>query len=131
MANVCTSTIETGWVQLSEIAGYQRIKDFYLVGKINNPEAISCEISYNGKGEDLTPEPEEVISIDLNKILDRYSRGSTLSDITLWRFAPRRQRCSSMKLKFMIRCSSMELSAIKFGVQSVKETLPTTGAEVL
>lgn len=114
----------TGWIQLAEIENYQRIKEFYLIGRLLGLESIKCYISING-----IEDPIQQIIPDLGNQRGFTKngipvRGRSLDDKVNWLFEMREQKCSSMKIKFELRCRSAELTSFKFGVKVIDEAIP-------
>ena len=124
---VYTGVMETGWLQLSSIKNYQKIKSFFLIGRFKNLQSLCVYIYY-----DYSDFIRQVIPVNFNQIsepipnfdlgsprtgygLSDFSYGQpSSSDIRQFRFMLRRQKCSSIKLRFCVEAEEAVLSAFRF-----------------
>ena len=133
-----TGVMETGWIQLSSILNYQKIKSFFLLGKFKNLTELCVHVYY-----DYTDFIQQVIPVNFNQISNpipdrpfgssqkqyggvnnNFSFGqSSTDDIRQFRFMLQKQKCNSIKLKFCITAEKAVLSALRFQVR----VLPGSG----
>lgn len=124
---VYTGTMETGWLQLSSIKNYQKIKSFFLVGRFKNLRNLCVYIYYDYSDfiRQVIPVNFEQISFPIPNFevgvarkgygLKGFPYGQADSDdIRQFRFMLKRQKCSSIKLRICVEAEQASLSAFRF-----------------
>ena len=93
--------IKTGWINVSQIQGYQRICDFYLLAKFKNPKYLLLLLRFNFS-EIVT----EIIPANVNP-----PEGGELP--SQWRFSIRNRQSSAVKAEFLAESESSEFDALR------------------
>ena len=104
--------VETGWIQLGKIENFQKISDFMLLARFSGLERLSCQLAY-----DYFDHVTQTIDFNLSKLENppntRFIQKG-IDDNVEWRFKPARRKCSSVKLRFLVRSKKAELFSLKF-----------------
>ena len=109
-ASVKEVSLETGEIQLGTIQNYQRIKDFFLVGRFSGLEELWADVWYNGARE---RDPSVQAQYPYGQQIMAKLPDQGAENIRVWRFKPQIQKCNSIRIRFRIKCKKAELSAIK------------------
>lgn len=95
-------SLKSGWINLAGIQGYQRLWEFYILGKYLSPHKIQVGIAY-----DYGPGISETRTIDPNPINFNAVYGSAAiygdgpyggTDLEQWRVQQQRQKCQSFQI---------------------------------
>ena len=108
---------ETGWIQFEAIQNFQRFREIFLLGNFRGLTALTMEFFY-----DFSDQSSETINYDLS----RYSTAppdlitsdpiiKPVDSIKQFRFQPRRQKCSSVKVRCKIQSFACELTGLRLG----------------
>ena len=113
--------IETGWIQLSSIINRQRIREIYLLGKIDSIESIRITASYDFKDGDIFVQDLSREEINKSKVFGGSDvfEGKEIFGLTenssIYRFFPSKEECISIKLKVeIISKSNFSISGLGF-----------------
>ena len=108
----------TGWVNFSVIQGFQRVRDFTLLATFQDLTLLQAEIFY-----DFDESIAEIVRLDLNALKARLpitTLEQSLDILKQFRFQQRRQKCTAIKMRFIMEARSAEVSAITFSVLGLK-----------
>ena len=113
------SHFETGWISFADHSEFKKLKAFRLTAEFEGLELLECSIFYDFNKNafeslDLDDEKFRDTSIKDIEIPSREFGVTSLSDIRLLRFLPRRQKCESFKLRFSFRAKQAKVTALGF-----------------
>ena len=113
--------IKTGWLAFSQgYMNFQRLRDLYLLAEFRGLTALSLKFEYDF----IDGNKEETISFDLTgyedspNLADRTIGGLTLRDKKEWRFQPRQQQCSSVRITVKGIAEIAKFDSIRFGIDA-------------
>ena len=119
--------METGWIQLSKLQNYQKIKSFYILGKFKGLQDLCVYISY-----DFNEYVSQFIRADKDQFKEAIPRPSlgeesldygtnrtnwgeeSFDDIKQFRFLVTQQKCSAIKIRVCPYAEFAELSSLTF-----------------
>jgi hypothetical protein len=87
-----TMTVESAWIQLGNILGYQRVWSLSLLGEYRGAFRLSCSVYFDH--EQANPEVHRVNSIDIK----RYAVGDPFVVL----LPIRRQQCTAIKVQITV-----------------------------
>ncbi len=112
--------LETGWLNFKAVQDFQRFMEVILLAHFRGLESLSLTIWY-----DFKDVASEVIQADLSGFTDspaqnipgtNPSLGTSLSELRQFRFQPRIQLCSAVKLRWSSFSKEAQFQEMKLGV---------------
>ena len=115
-------SLQTGWIAFSQgYMNFQRLRDLYLLADFEGLEELSMKFEYDFIEGNL----EERIIFDLTGYADSpaifggpVGGGSLLRTKKEWRFQPRNQQCSAVRLTIKGTAETAKFDAIRFGIDA-------------
>lgn len=99
--NPVVMSFETGWINLAAIQGFQRLYEFYLIGKYLSPHKLVIGISYNYNDsifQTFTINPNNFSSSVPSPYGDQPAPFGSPVNLEEWKINPQIGKCQSFKL---------------------------------
>ena len=110
--------IETGWVNMQKIQGYQRLKELTLLGTFMGLTSLSFEYSY-----DFFDDLSERVNVSLAALRTEAARQMKPVDgLSQFRIQQRTQKCNAFKVKIIAEAKKAELDGIRIGFKVLTGT---------
>lgn len=118
--------IETGWIQLRDTLGRQRVREIFLMGDIDQIESLRLTLSYDFKEGDISVRTLTKEEINRSKVFEGRSifEGPEIFGLTdgqvMYRFFPDRQECVSLRVRIEVlsqRGFSLSGIGFKYGIK--------------
>ena len=98
--------IETGWINLQQLQGYQRLREVVLLADFSELARLSVSFSYD-------------FSEILKEKID-FNTASLTPDAKQFRFQPRTQKCRSFKLGIRAEAKKSNFEGLRLGFMALK-----------
>ena len=108
--------VETGWISFSgAFMNFQRLRDIYLLMEAGGLAGLQLVLDFDF----IEGESQETINFNLARATTSFGGSQIpLESKKEWRFQPRKQKCSSVKIKIRAIAQSVKFDAIRFGVDA-------------
>ena len=114
--------VQTGWINFSGgYMNFQRLRDVYLLATFTGLETLTMKLDYNFIDGHLAESIEFPLAgySDSPRIFGGpVDGGSELRSKMEWRFQPRTQQCSAVRIEIIVCSHTVKFDSLRFGIDA-------------